>query len=41
MIRFLAGKGAKDWAKTRGIPTIEDDELIERKFHTVCATSTE
>ncbi|KAL7325534.1 hypothetical protein PS15p_207997 [Mucor circinelloides] len=26
---FLAGKGAKDWAKTRGIPTIEDDELIE------------
>ncbi|KAK4509652.1 ubiquitin-specific protease ubp2 [Mucor velutinosus] len=26
---FLAGKGAADWAKARGIPTVEDDELVE------------
>lgn len=37
--RFLAGKGAKDWAKAREIPTVGDDELIERKFHSTCTSN--
>ncbi|KAG2190298.1 hypothetical protein INT46_005780 [Mucor plumbeus] len=31
--RFLAGDGAKQWAKSRKIPTIGDDDLIEPNAH--------
>jgi len=40
MVRFLAGKGAADWAKARGIPTVEDDELVERKIRSICTSNT-
>ncbi|KAF1806361.1 threonine aspartase 1-like protein [Mucor lusitanicus] len=32
---FLAANGAKDWAKVRGIPTVDDDELIEPNAHEI------
>lgn len=35
MDRFLAGQGAKEWAKSRGNIIIEDQDLIERKYRTV------